>query len=93
MRNRFTPLLQKMLAPGRGFEPRLADPESAVLPLDDPGSCRAHMRHSTGMIPYQPAQVQEERLNRTVTRSRLPEERRIEEAAQVWKDVIGLTGM
>ena len=24
-------------APGRGFEPRLTDPESAVLPLDDPG--------------------------------------------------------
>jgi hypothetical protein len=27
-------------APGRGFEPRLTDPESAVLPLDDPGLSR-----------------------------------------------------
>lgn len=25
------------LAPGLGFEPRLPDPESSVLPLDDPG--------------------------------------------------------
>jgi hypothetical protein len=25
-----------MVAGGQGFEPRLADPESAVLPLDDP---------------------------------------------------------
>ena len=25
-----------MLAGGRGFEPRLTDPESGVLPLDDP---------------------------------------------------------
>ncbi len=23
--------------PGHGFEPRLDDPESSVLPLDDPG--------------------------------------------------------
>ena len=28
------------MAPGRGFEPRLTDPESAVLPLDDPGKWR-----------------------------------------------------
>lgn len=26
-----------LLAPGHGFEPRLDDPESPVLPLDDPG--------------------------------------------------------
>lgn len=26
-----------LLAPGLGFEPRLPDPESGVLPLDDPG--------------------------------------------------------
>ena len=25
------------MAPGHGFEPRLDDPESPVLPLDDPG--------------------------------------------------------
>lgn len=25
-----------LMAGGQGFEPRLADPESAVLPLDDP---------------------------------------------------------
>ena len=62
-------LVSKLVAPGRGFEPRLADPESAVLPLDDPGSCGAHVRHSTAMIPYRPAQVQGGTLNRTVTRS------------------------
>ena len=28
------------MVPGRGFEPRLADSESAVLPLDDPGMRR-----------------------------------------------------
>ena len=27
------------LAPGLGFEPRLSDSESDVLPLDDPGMC------------------------------------------------------
>lgn len=27
-----------VLVPGLGFEPRLADPNSAVLPLDDPGT-------------------------------------------------------
>ena len=26
------------MAPGHGFEPRLDDPESPVLPLDDPGT-------------------------------------------------------
>ena len=26
-----------LLAPGHGFEPQLDDPESPVLPLDDPG--------------------------------------------------------
>ena len=31
--NQFCPM---MLAGGQGFEPHLADPESAVLPLDDP---------------------------------------------------------
>ncbi len=81
------------MAPGRGFEPRLADSESAVLPLDDPGSCRAHVWHGMIMIPYQPAQVQGERLNRTVTRSRLPEERRVEKAAQIRKDIVRLTGV
>lgn len=25
------------MVPGQGFEPRFADPKSAVLPLDDPG--------------------------------------------------------
>lgn len=28
------------LAGGLGFEPRLVDPESTVLPLDDPPACR-----------------------------------------------------
>ena len=28
--------IKEMLAGGRGFEPQLTDPESAVLPLDDP---------------------------------------------------------
>ena len=28
------------MAPGHGFEPRLDDPESPVLPLDDPGMVR-----------------------------------------------------
>ena len=28
-----------LMAPGHGFEPRLDDPESPVLPLDDPGKC------------------------------------------------------
>ncbi len=27
------------MAPRHGFEPRLDDPESPVLPLDDPGKC------------------------------------------------------
>lgn len=30
-------LLEVNLVPGLGFEPRLTDPNSAVLPLDDPG--------------------------------------------------------
>lgn len=36
----------RSVAPGRGFEPRLADPESAVLPLDDPGIFAAYMMMS-----------------------------------------------
>jgi len=45
------------------------------------------------MIPYQPAQVQGGTLNRTVTRSRLPEERRVEKATEVRKNVVGLAGV
>ena len=30
------PRAGRMMAGGRGFEPRLTDPESAVLPLDEP---------------------------------------------------------
>ncbi len=28
---------ERVIVPGLGFEPKLADSESAVLPLDDPG--------------------------------------------------------
>ena len=31
---------ERRLAGGLGFEPRLAESESAVLPLDDPPKCR-----------------------------------------------------
>ena len=34
-KNRLKPVF--IMAPGHGFEPRLDDPESPVLPLDDPG--------------------------------------------------------
>ena len=30
------------MAPGHGFEPRLDDPESPVLPLDDPGRIQTY---------------------------------------------------
>lgn len=32
-----TSVILLTLAPGLGLEPRLPDPESGVLPLDDPG--------------------------------------------------------
>ena len=31
-------LYKYLFAPGLGFEPKLEDPESPVLPLDDPGN-------------------------------------------------------
>ncbi len=33
------------MAPGHGFEPRLDDPESPVLPLDDPGMTISILYH------------------------------------------------
>ncbi len=38
------------MAPGRGFEPRLTDPESAVLPLDDPGRMLASVIMSRSLL-------------------------------------------
>ena len=41
------------MAPGQGFEPRFADPKSAVLPLDDPGinPARLDVRSSLARPP------------------------------------------
>lgn len=49
------PGFRAFLAGGRGFEPRRADPESAVLPLDDPPSVLSSAQYSTVIAPAQEA--------------------------------------
>ena len=44
------------LAPRHGFEPRLTESESVVLPLDDRGKCRRHLERYPNLA-YTPAMV------------------------------------
>jgi hypothetical protein len=41
---------QQNVAGGQGFEPRQADPESAVLPLDDPPTSGRILTHSVRLV-------------------------------------------
>ncbi len=45
------------MAGGRGFEPRLTDPESAVLPLDDPPLRHALYHNSAGKAKIEPIAI------------------------------------
>ena len=48
----FTTLHRGERAPGPGFEPGLTDPESAVLPLDDPGMALGNVVRRKRVSPY-----------------------------------------
>ncbi len=60
------PRAGRLMAGGRGFEPRLTDSESAVLPLDEPPNVRGILSHAQEGVYSTSAWVSKRAIARSI---------------------------